>query len=402
MTSVEVQAPRTALVVGHICPIPPTQGNRRRLLGIFAWLRARGWRVVFVLQPTFVDDPSCLEDLSKVVDHCIVTSPPSRPWSSFLATLPVLWRLNRWSWGADDMDRVCWPTTVAALRSAVRLHDPLVVISEYGCFTRVFPVLPARVLKVVNTHEVFQRDAGARKRAGFPATFSARSETRALNRADVLIAIQKHDARALRVIAPTKRIVVVEHHTVGLLPRSPQIERGAILYVAAPNEYNRHGLAMFLEHAWPSIRDGYPDATLHVMGSWTSDMVGAHEGVVVRGAVPDDELARRYASAHLVVNPQVVGTGLKTKSVEAISAGCAVVMNATGADGIEEGAGTAFVVAADWEEFAQAVLRILTDDAVRRELEAGATSFSSRRFSVEETFREFAAVLEQHESTAVA
>ena len=398
--SIRAGSTRTALVVGHFCPIPPTHGNRRRLLAFFAWLRTRGWRVVFVFQPTNIDDPSCLLELAKVVDRCIVTSPPSLSWSSFVAKLPVLWRLNRLSWGADDVERVCWTTTTAAVRDAVRLYDPLVVISEYAFFTRVFPSLPARVLKVVDTMEVFQRDAAERRRAGFPTEFSAKSETRALNRADVLIAIQKHDARALLAVAPTKCVVTVEHYSVDLLPRSPQVDTGVILYVASSNEYNRHGLAMFLAHAWQPILDAYPEATLHVIGSLTQDSVGAREAVVFEGMVADTrELGRRYASAHLVVNPQVSGTGLKIKSVEAISAGCAVVMNAAGADGIEEGIGRAFLVAADWKEFARHVLRILTDDAFRLELERGASLFAVQRFSADRVFREFAAVLEQHEAS---
>jgi glycosyltransferase involved in cell wall biosynthesis len=109
-----------------------------------------------------------------------------------------------------------------------------------------------------------------------------------------------------------------------------------------------------------------------------------------------------YASAHVVINPQVSGTGLKIKSVEAISAGCAVVMNAAGADGIEEGIGTAFLVAADWAEFARDVLRILADDALRLSLERSASRFASHRFSMMSSFEEFAAILDEHETRVFA
>ena len=405
---------RTAVVIGNFCPLPATHGNRRRLLSLFAWLRARGLRTVFVFQPSVYDDISFFGALDTVVDHCIVTERPrkgamSRGVSSILAKTPALWRLNRidWNrlnrvygnlWSDRNVDHVCWPTTVAAVRAAVRRYNPVVVISAYPYFTRVFKGFPRRILKVIDTMEVFQRGAEERKQAGFVIEYSSASEARALKRADVLIGIQKNDAQALREIAPGKHVITAEHPSRTMLPRSAVPEPGVIMYVGSTNEYNRRGLSMFLEHAWRPILDAYPGAVLHVIGALTEDVMGSHERVEFKGIVSDSELAQSYASAHVVINPQVNGTGLKIKSVEAISAGCAVVMNAAGDDGIEEGSGTAFVVASDWKEFSQYVLRILADEDFRLGLEHGASRFAKERFSMETAFRELATVLDAHEA----
>jgi glycosyltransferase involved in cell wall biosynthesis len=197
---------------------------------------------------------------------------------------------------------------------------------------------------------------------------------------------------------PGKHVITVEHPSSIILPRAAVPELGVIMYVGSTNEYNRRGLSMFLEHAWRPILDAYPDAALHVVGQLTEDVIGSHERVVFKGIVSDTDLARCYASAHVVINPQVDGTGLKIKSVEAISAGCAIVMNAAGADGIEEGSGTAFLVASDWKEFSRYVLRILADEDFRAGLERGASRFAKERFSVEAVFRELATVLDAHEA----
>ena len=77
-------------------------------------------------------------------------------------------------------------------------------------------------------------------------------------------------------------------------------------------------------------------------------------------------------------------------------AGCPVVMNAAGADGIQERAGTAFLVASDWQQFAQHVLRILTDDAFRVALAGAAERFANKRFGT--LFDKFSAILDQHEA----
>jgi len=86
---------------------------------------------------------------------------------------------------------------------------------------------------------------------------------------------------------------------------------------------------------------------------------------------------------------------LKIKCVEALSAGCPIVMNRAGADGLEEGAGRAFLLAMNWGEFAHHVVRILTNDTLARELEVEAVRLASGMFSEEVTFSELAIVLKE-------
>jgi glycosyltransferase involved in cell wall biosynthesis len=178
--------------------------------------------------------------------------------------------------------------------------------------------------------------------------------------------------------------------------RAPTVRRGVILYVASSNPYNRHGLSVFLTHAWQTIVSAYPDAQLHVVGGVTQDDVGPHDRVVFRGYVTDADLAELYSTAHVVINPQVNGTGLKIKCVEALSSGCPLVMNEAGADGIEVGRGSAFLVARDWQDFARHVLRILHDDGYRLAIETTARQFASQWLAEPAVFEEFSRVLDEH------
>jgi glycosyltransferase involved in cell wall biosynthesis len=109
--------------------------------------------------------------------------------------------------------------------------------------------------------------------------------------------------------------------------------------------------------------------------------------------VDDAVLAGPYATASVVINPQVWGTRLKTKCVEALSAGCAVVMNQAGADGIEEGAGCAFLVAENWDQFGAHILRLLGDAVYRRQFESGARQFARTRFDPGPLFGDLDALL---------
>jgi glycosyltransferase involved in cell wall biosynthesis len=388
---------RTVVVVSHVCPFPTTQGNRRRIRGLLEWLKGQGFKVVYVLQPLDVDGPEGIERLRRAVDRVVVVSSTSLLERS-RSLAAKLRRLLRGQWRerglpAGDIDAWCWPATSRAVERTSARYEPAAVIAIYVLFSRCFERLPPPTLRMIDTNEVFFRNQERAPIEGLrvPLVCTETSEKKGLARADVLIAIQGHDADALRATCPGKRVITVGHACRPAPPRSPQPERGVVLYVGSGNPFNVHGLGEFLAHAWREILTSFPEATLHVVGSCAPPE--GHPRVTFRGRVSDAELAAVYQRAHVVINPQVAGTGLKIKSVEAINAGCPAVMNPAGAEGLEEGAGSAFLLAHDWKDFARHVVAVLTQDAYRRGIEQSARAFSEAMFSPEAVFAEFAEVL---------
>jgi glycosyltransferase involved in cell wall biosynthesis len=274
----------------------------------------------------------------------------------------------------------------------------MAVISEYMFLSRVFEKLPLATLKLVDTIEVFHRNLERNEATGLRVPFvcTAVAEKAALARADVLIAIQKNDAQHLRQLLPEKRVITVSHSYVSPVRRAASPTPGVVLYVGSPNPFNRQGLEQFLLHAWPQILGAIPEAAFHVVGQFSDLDCADHPRVFFLGRVSDEQLAVEYQEAHVVVNPQVAGTGLKIKCAEALSAGCPVVMNAAGADGLEDGAGTAFLLAHDWCEFAAHVVLLLNDEVVRRQVEQAAVQFAAHMFSSTSVFEELDTVLRYH------
>ena len=414
------------VLVAHFCPFPPTHGNRRRLLTLIRWLKGRGFALTFVLQPMDVEDPRGLAQLEAEVDRLEIVPAPSGDWGP--RSLRLAARVARGvlprrvaaglreyvirqrtsgreveeTWSADGIggdrhiDRWCWPATSRRVNRAVRRDRPIAVIAEYALLSKCFEAIAPPTLRVIDTHEVFFRNPERFQVEGLSAPFicSPESEVQALDRADVLIAIQANDARALRARLPAKHVITVSHVSPdGHGREAGAIRRGAVLYVASSNPFNAHALREFLAHAWPSIVTRVPGATLRVVGSVPVPPGAEARGVVAVGRVSDEDLAREYRAAHVVVNPQVAGTGLKIKCVEALAAGCPLVTRPAGADGLEEGAGTAFLVAEDWPTFAGHVVTLLTDETARGRLEDGARGFAATRFSADRTFAELDRVL---------
>jgi glycosyltransferase involved in cell wall biosynthesis len=390
---------RTALVIAHVCPFPKNKGNGARLLCVLDWLRAKGFRLVFVLQPLDVEHPESVGELNRVVDELIVV--PRHDFVGRLVdalSLPI--RLARRlrsmarpaSASADDelADR-CWPSTMRAVARAARRWPPDLVVSEYAFFSPCFDRVPPAAVKVIDTIEVFSRDPEQFSKAGVQPNLvvSRESESACLQRADLVLGIQRDDAEFLKALVPTKPVITLGHVYSQARPRAAYPRRGVVLYVGSSNEYNRHGLESFAAHAWPKIRRASPEAELHIVGEARVSGLGARDGVRLLGRVDEARLAECYQTAHVVINPQLTGTGLKIKCVEALSAGCPLVANAAGADGLRDGAGTAFLVADSWDRFADHVVTLLQNDEARLALEAEARRFAAERFSSSAVFGDF-------------
>ena len=83
-----------------------------------------------------------------------------------------------------------------------------------------------------------------------------------------------------------------------------------------------------------------------------------------------------YEEADVVINPRRFGTGLSIKSIEAMSWGKPLVSTSAGATGLEDGAGTGFVLADRQTDFKEAIVRLLSDPEYYRKMSDGAYDYA--------------------------
>ena len=124
--------------------------------------------------------------------------------------------------------------------------------------------------------------------------------------------------------------------------------------LGSDNPRNVLGLRDFLRFAWPEIRSAIPDARLEVAGSIGLAVPHYAQGVDVLGHV--DDLDPCYARARVVVNPAVAGTGLKIKTVEALSRLRPIVTWPNGLEGTPPEFAALVPPAQDWLDFAERVI----------------------------------------------
>jgi glycosyltransferase involved in cell wall biosynthesis len=77
------------------------------------------------------------------------------------------------------------------------------------------------------------------------------------------------------------------------------------------------------------------------------------------GMVPD--LSTFYSTIRVAISPTLVGAGVKLKTVEAVQYGVPVVATSEGAAGLPEEWRGAVAVADDARDFADAVVRLMSD-----------------------------------------
>jgi polysaccharide biosynthesis protein PslH len=285
-------------------------------------------------------------------------------------------RINRSSWylwGVDDWyDDRC----NAVLTALQRRHHFDAVVVEYVFMSQAFECFTNGHLKILDTHDVMANrhrifDGTGRAPRHFSTT--PREEAKALNRADIVLAIQDREAEFFRTL--TSRKVITFGHVTPVDDRYSRNGRqrgNTLLFVGSENVINVDGVRHFLQRIFPCIRSRLGEVELLLAGSICS-AVPDQPGVRKLGIV--DDIVEAYDLGDVVVNPVLYGTGLNIKSIEALGYGMPLVCSRAGSRGLEAAAGDAYLLAEDDTQFAERVVSLLTDMDLRKQLSVGATKF---------------------------
>lgn len=196
-------------------------------------------------------------------------------------------------------------------------------------------------------------------------------ELAAYRRSDHVVAISGEEAHLLRSLG-IQHVSVLSNVHEPLATPTPFAERRGLLFVGNFNHPpNADGLVWFLDEIWPKLVRQAPDLELTVVGAGPTlsavEVAAArarrHGGVVrLAGRVP--HLLPLLSQARVSIAPLRAGAGVKGKVLEAFSAGLPVVTTSVGAEGIGIRPEQEALVADDPDTFAEAVLRLLTDESL--------------------------------------
>jgi hypothetical protein len=303
------------LVVSPVPTHPRNQGNSARIHALCKGLQALGHLVHFLYYPMEGLDENQRAEMSATWDgfhaiRCEISTGAPPPGTTH--------RLDDWY---DPRLGEC----------ARALHERWsfdAVIVNYVWISGVLKSLPDDVCKIVDTHDMFGDRHKIFLEAGLkPEWFytTPADERRGLARADIVIAIQHLEAGTFRTLLeglPT-RVMTVGHAGP---PRHLRVReltaRPVVGYLGSANPFNTSSIRRFAADvaADPALARRF---RFVLAGTICSRFQIAPAPFELMGPVPD--VTDFYAGVDIVLNPMLGGTGLKIKTLEALSYGLPVL-----------------------------------------------------------------------------
>lgn len=283
--------------------------------------------------------------------------------------------------------------------SDLQVHKPDAVIVEYVSLSYLADAArrstASTPLLLLDSHDVMWQRAARFRDEGLRnwLEISPQEEAEALSSFDVIMAIQEEEAAEFRRLAPDITTVVCGHVIPSQLSAKRRCYSSSETGVSGTREGNsrplvvglisgagsaaEHGVSRFIEHCWDSVCQAVTsDIELHIAGSICDSLTIGRPippGVKMRGRV--DNLSDWYASLDLAINPIDVGSGLKIKSIEALSFGCPLVTTAVGIEGIRSAIGTGALVADSIDEMVEPIVQLALDRGRRAAMSEAAIRY---------------------------
>lgn len=139
----------------------------------------------------------------------------------------------------------------------------------------------------------------------------------------------------------------------------------------------------FYEEIFPLVKKEIPEIRLYLVGSSPHPEISAlsaDENVVVTGFVED--LSAYLRGGTVYVCPLRIGSGMRTRIVEALATGCAMVTTTEGVTGLyRPDTGLPWLESDDSQVFANYVVRLIKEEETRRGLQVKSAAYAKEQYS---------------------
>lgn len=158
-----------------------------------------------------------------------------------------------------------------------------------------------------------------------------------------------------------------------------------LLYLAAHNPYNLHGLQWFVDKVYPFIKEKINiticGRLVQFLRQDNPDYIRKLKNYGFNLIDFANDLDKLYSRVKVVMVPLYEGTGMKIKTVEAMSHNIPIVSRLPGVDGFPDKTNNGILVTDDPKEFADNIMRLLTDKSFYTDVKNKEHEYFDTRFA---------------------
>ena len=241
------------------------------------------------------------------------------------------------------------------------------VLVEYIYTSKALNLFNNKVIKIIDTHDVFSKRNKKYAKLGIKENYymssSVAEEEKALKRADIVIAIQDQEKKYFQKHT-NARVEVIGHKVKLIKQANKKTLKNRILFVGCINKSNIHGITHFITNIFPKIIKKVPDAKIILVGGICKTIKNS-PNIIKLDEIRD--LKNIYEEVKVVINPVIVGTGLKIKCIEAIGFSKPLVATKHALEGLYNqkffnSKKPAFLIANNDKKFAEHIIKLLSDN----------------------------------------
>jgi glycosyltransferase involved in cell wall biosynthesis len=208
------------------------------------------------------------------------------------------------------------------------------------------------------------------------------------NKSLLTIAVSAEDENVLRREGVSHLVRIPPPMTVPVKTHSAREEKGVCtaLFLCMLHAYvNRDSSFIFTDEIWPQVNEEVR-ARVRVIFAGGRPDEGARRraaecGIEIRAPLSDDEARRLYAEADIFLSPIKTGTGIKTKTLEAMANGKPIIGFRNSFRGVPVENGVHALIADSNQEFAHLFETLVYDQAMRHRLGEAAREFIRENFN---------------------
>lgn len=298
------------------------------------------------------------------------------------------------------VDDWCGEEALEAVAEMTARFEYDVAIVNYSFMSAVFDMVSAYTKKILLTHDNFvDRNrrllAQGYAESAWMSTAEA-GERLACSRADEIVALQAHEAEFFRTLTDRPERVRVVGPLVETSPLTAPNQTDAadtpapqspirIGYFGSSNWVNEQNYHEFLKlwFAHPTLRERsrllVGGGVCETLAKFVPQAMLDRAGVELVGRV--DRPSTFFDLCDVQINPEIGGTGVKIKTVEAMAHGCALVTTKAGSIGIENN--TRYLQADNFAELVDRLAEIAEDPSrlvgLRSEIVAAYATYAERQ-----------------------